>query len=549
MLDPLTYLCCPHLTVHSAPLLQIFSQLLLEEVRAHLQAEAEESPAAAVLCSGGGGDWAQLAAALAASGAVPLRLQEVQRQSDLHVLRLEPSASTGPGGQAAPRSPESAAEFSRSSGIRPDDLLLLVSRPAAPVGTAASSAAAGGVPGGGQAAVALASVDSLHQQQLPERRQTQGTEGRHRQLMLTARVSLRGSGGGAAAQAALQQQLTTGTSWQAVRLMSLTPHLRQLQALVAAQRLPPLLLAELLSPGTTAPRGAAAQRQPKQQLAAVQPPLPAPLLQALQAQYNSSQQAAIASAIAGYRPAATAAAAGAGAGAGSSSTGASTGARPPAAPAAQQQQQQLVLVQGPPGTGKSAAILGMCSAFLAVNAPRAGAAGSGGGGKAAGRAAAAAPAAASKQAKRAAAVVNPTARVLLAAQSNAAVDELCTRLAARGVVGRCAGARSGSQGTVCGHVRIHIDSLCTSKPSHPTPTFHRSDPRHNREGAPRQVSIVRFGPLEALSADAAVHHIDAAAAQMQAADAGLGDCSGARMRGVACLPAAGAVRAAAAGKH
>lgn len=37
---------------------------------------------------------------------------------------------------------------------------------------------------------------------------------------------------------------------------------------------------------------------------------------------------------------------------------------------------------------------------------------------------------------------------------------------------------------------------------------------------------MRFGPLEAISPDAAVQHIDAAAAQMEAGDAGLGGASG-----------------------
>ena len=417
--------------------MQVFSGLLLEELRAHLQQSADENPAAASICStsssGGGGSWSELAGTLSASSAAPLRLLEAQRQSDLHLLRFEPAAAgasgaaaaaaaaAAAGGQPLYQPPESAAEFSRSSGIRTDDLLLLVSRPTA-------AGAVGAAPGLPPAAVALAAVESLHQQHQSERRQQQGLQGRHKQLLLTARVSLKGSGGSAARQL-LQQQLTPGTSWHAVRLMSLTPHLRQLQALVAAQRLPPLLLAELLSPGTTTAgsgsgSGGAHQQQP---LAAVHPPLAAPMLRQLQQHYNSSQQAAIAAAAAGYQPARSAAAAGAAQGA------------VQAAPAASSRgQRHVTLVQGPPGTGKTSAILGMLSVFLSANAPRGSGSGSGKAGSA-GKAPASSkqpPPAAHVAAGRPAAVINPTVRVLLCAQSNAAVDELCTRLASRGVVGR-----------------------------------------------------------------------------------------------------------------
>lgn len=420
---------------------QVFSQLLLEELRAHLQQASEESPAAAALCCSGGGSsyksrggggasgWPEVAAALAASGAVPLQLQEVQRQSDLHMLRFEPSSSGAgngavPAGGAAAAQPQSVAEFSRASGIRAEDLLLLVSRPSGGAGAAAAAAAAGAPPP--RPAVLLAAVESVHQQQLPEGRQTQGKAGRARQLLLSTRANLRGAGSSATAAA------SPGSSWQAVRLMSLTPHLRQLQALVAVQRLPPLLLAELLSPGTTA-----ASRQAPPQLGAVQPQLPAPLLAALQAQYNSSQQTAIAAAAAGYQPASSAAQ-----GSGSSSadglnSGISSAARP-------QGRQQLVLVQGPPGTGKTSAILGMLSAFLAANSPKAASSGragskAGSGSTSRDASSGAAGTAATAARQRPAAVVNPTVRVLLCAQSNAAVDELCTRLASRGVVGRCGG--------------------------------------------------------------------------------------------------------------
>lgn len=416
---------------------QVFSQLLLEEVRAHLQQAAEENPAAPALCRrGGSASWHEAAPALAAAGAAPLRLLEVQRQSELHLLRFEPAGGASGSGQG-----ESAAEFARSSGIRADDLLLIASRAAAP---APPAGGAGAGPQQAPVAVALAAVESVQLSQPSDRRPQQGIVGRQRQLLLTMRVCLRsvgssggssgGGGGAGAARQLLQQQLTLSTQWQAVRLFSLTPHLRQLQALVAAQKLPPLLLAELLDPRGSAAGGEAAQQAQQPQLSSVQPPLAAPLLRQLEQQYNSSQRGAIAAAVGGFRAAAGGNAAGA-------QNSAGGGGEAGALPARRQQQagQQLVLVQGPPGTGKTAAILGMLSAFLAPNTPKPGKAADGsstkGGGSAAGKQRVAAAGAPGRQG-----VVNPTVRVLLAAQSNAAVDELCARLAARGVIGRCAPA-------------------------------------------------------------------------------------------------------------
>ena len=403
--------------------LQVFSALLLEELRAHLVQAVDENPAAGALCSSaavGSVAAESVSAALASSSAVPLRLVEVQRQSELHVVRLEPA--TVDGTHAAPAAghgtmqhpPGSAAEFSRSSGIRAEDLVLLVSRPSGPrAGTASMAIASAGV------AVALAAVESVHMTQPSERRQQPGTSSHRKQLLLTMRVSLHGtsSGGSSSNRQLLQQQLTAGTSWKAVRLASLVPHFRQLQALVAAQRLPPLLLAELLSPRTTAPTatgssGSGGRRTSQAQLSALQPPLPPTMLPALRQQFNGSQQAAIAAAAAGYM-AGTAP---------EQASGLAGAAASVAEPAVPRGSQQIVLVQGPPGTGKTAAVMGMLSAFLAPNTPP--------------RPAGEAPAGSYKARP---AVVNPTARVLLCAQSNAAVDELCARLAGKGVVGRCIG--------------------------------------------------------------------------------------------------------------
>jgi senataxin len=292
-------------------------------------------------------------------------------------------------------------------------------------------------------------VESVHQQHAPEGRQQQGAK-RHRPLLLTARISLRSGGGGGsnggvqvpAARQLLQQQAAPGTAWQAVKLMSLTPHSRQLQALVAAQRLPSALLSELLSPTAAGPAAraalsAAAGEVQSEGLAAVQPPLPPPLLAALRRRYNSSQQAAIATAAAGYLPAGTPIP-------GSTSSGGSALTAPPrpGGHAASGDGKQIILVQGPPGTGKTSAILGMLSVFLATNTPK-GKSSSGGKPAAedwsktqhAGEGEEAA-AAATGGGRRRAAVVNPAVRVLVCAQSNAAVDELCARLASCGILGR-----------------------------------------------------------------------------------------------------------------
>jgi hypothetical protein len=105
----------------------------------------------------------------------------------------------------------------------------------------------------------------------------------------------------------------------------------------------------------------------------------------------------------------------------------------------------FVLVQGPPGTGKTSAIVGMLSALLGAAESQQGGSrahgntGRGRAGAAAGRQSAAVPAGSSTSLPAQAAQsalklgVVPRVRVLVCAQSNAAIDELIIRLANTGV--------------------------------------------------------------------------------------------------------------------
>lgn len=135
---------------------------------------------------------------------------------------------------------------------------------------------------------------------------------------------------------------------------------------MASQSLPPRLLRQLLQP--LAPAAAAAAAAPALALAAGNTGVPQGLLDALQQRYNASQQAAIASAVQGFRPQAAPSAAGA-AGPGASAWRPAGPAAGPAAVAAPGAPAGpcFALVQGPPGTGKTAAIIGMLSSFLVHN--------------------------------------------------------------------------------------------------------------------------------------------------------------------------------------
>ncbi|KAL6777015.1 hypothetical protein ACKKBF_B19880 [Auxenochlorella protothecoides x Auxenochlorella symbiontica] len=217
-----------------------------------------------------------------------------------------------------------------------------------------------------------------------------------------------------------------------VRVTSLTPHYRQLAALARCARLPPPLQRLLLDPGAaTAGQGAPAHDDP----------LPAPLRNALAARHNASQLAAIRGALVDFRPPSS--------GRGDQPGAGGWGSGP-----------SLTLVQGPPGTGKTTAILGMVAAFLGC-AP-------GARGRAGGKFAP--PCSDSRPAS------GEAVRVLLCAQSNAAVDELVGRLCQRGI----------------------LDSY----------------------GKPCAVRVLRLGTLESAAPRASTTHIDAIVAEMERAEAG-----------------------------
>jgi hypothetical protein len=191
------------------------------------------------------------------------------------------------------------------------------------------------------------------------------------------------AGGPSAAQ--LHRHLAPNTSWAAARLMSLTPHLRQLQALVAMQALPARLRQELLAP--SAPAAAAA--------AAAGTLLPVGLRDALRQRYNASQQAAISTALEGFQRQAE--------GAGRAVAPAGSGGGPAAAAAAADSGPAspcFTLIQGPPGTGKTAAIVGILSGLLVTNEAKGGPRQRGGDGANEGRC----------KPGRSAEVVNPTVR-------------------------------------------------------------------------------------------------------------------------------------------
>uniref|UniRef100_A0A1D2ACK6 DNA2/NAM7 helicase helicase domain-containing protein n=1 Tax=Auxenochlorella protothecoides TaxID=3075 RepID=A0A1D2ACK6_AUXPR len=217
-----------------------------------------------------------------------------------------------------------------------------------------------------------------------------------------------------------------------VRVTSLTPHYRQLAALARCPRLPPPLQRLLLDPGAaTAGQGAPHHDDP----------LPAPLRNALAARHNASQLAAIRGALVDFRPPSS--------GRGDQPGAGGWGSGP-----------SLTLVQGPPGTGKTTAILGMVAAFLGCAA---GARGRAGG-------TFAPPCSDSRPAS------GEAVRVLLCAQSNAAVDELVGRLCQRGI----------------------LDSY----------------------GKARAVRVLRLGTLESAAPRASATHIDAIVAEMERAEAG-----------------------------
>ncbi|CAD7696180.1 unnamed protein product [Ostreobium quekettii] len=160
--------------------------------------------------------------------------------------------------------------------------------------------------------------------------------------------------------------LRKGSHWHATLLDSLVPHFRQLQALCNLYALPQQLVNTILHP-TPPPNSVDLEGTM----------LPRSMLRALQEVYNPTQQAAIASAVAGRGV--------------------------------------FTLVQGPPGTGKTSVIVGMVSALLVSLCskgpePRT-----------------------ALEAKRDPAQCHRPTRILICAQSNAAADELLSRISRDGV--------------------------------------------------------------------------------------------------------------------
>ncbi|GAB4823482.1 hypothetical protein N2152v2_010528 [Parachlorella kessleri] len=451
----------------------IFRALLLEELRAHLQQSLEENPiplplpgvpglgsgsafgpAVAGSRAGAARDGSGAGMSGSSGGGERLTLREVQRRSHFYHLEFEASSGSGEG-----RSRDADGD---RQGLRGEDLIVILPLKAQ---AASGNPTAAGSNAADKAPYCLAVVDRAE-------RRKDGDNSRERRRLLHCRVHV--AGGPSAAQ--LPLHLTPNTSWAAARLMSLTPHLRQLQALVAMQALPSRLRQELLqprAPSAHAAAAAAAQPPPAAALAA----LPSGLRDALQGRYNASQQAAVAAALAGFCPS-VAPEAPPGGPSGAGKAAASASAAPAPVAAVSSGRPCFTLVQGPPGTGKTAAIIGMLSGLLVANivskagAGRRGASSKGKGkdGREGGKALGSCD------------VVNPTVRVLVCAQSNAAVDELVTRIATKGLVGR--------------------------------------------DGSSRQASLVRLGNMEAVSSEAAVYHVSAVAAQLEARDGRIGEASG-----------------------
>lgn len=225
-------------------------------------------------------------------------------------------------------------------------------------------------------------------------------------LLLNLRVGAETPGATPCRPSQVLRHLLPRSTWSGLRVTSLVPQMRELAALSAVHTLDGNLQGVILDPRT-----AAGALPPPPPLSAV--PLPRRLKEKLQEDYNPSQLLAIAAAVCG--------------------------------PA------RVTLVQGPPGTGKTAAIVGIISALSAcARGEEGGAAGrgrSGGGSGAAGlREGGGEKEAQGDRGERevtweeqVAAMEGgeaPAARVLVCAQSNAAIDELLLRLASRGLYGR-----------------------------------------------------------------------------------------------------------------
>eukprot|EP00850_Spirogloea_muscicola_P001467 SM000005S17264 [mRNA] locus=s5:1111561:1129649:+ [translate_table: standard] len=336
----------------------VFRPLLLEELRAQLRRSHEELPA---LSQSGGAD-----------GAFCIRLMSLERVDDFQMGRFR--ADAGPADAAARQCSDS-------------DLLLLSKLPVL----------AGGPPG---------PAGSTHLLALVDRKDSEG--GHTRATILQLRLFLPSDSG---RLTVVGRQMVNRSKWHAVRLISLTPQVREFQALAALHVLP---LASLIL-GT--PRGAGQERRPGSYGKRLEE-LPDGLRSRLQAEYNLSQLAAVEVAIAQAASLASSASC-----------------------------HQLMLVQGPPGTGKTKTIVGIVSSLLAVKSricSRKNQSSSSSDMRGGPTAAALSPWQAAAMAKYLAEEDSRVGemthngkgshgRVLVCAQSNAAVDEIVARIAVRGL--------------------------------------------------------------------------------------------------------------------
>ncbi|KAL0017843.1 hypothetical protein WJX77_008034 [Trebouxia sp. C0004] len=247
---------------------RVFRVLLLEELKAHLlQAEEEQ----------------QRPSSKGSSATALAQLRAMQRRSDLYSLELV----LGPDDREA---------------VRGEDLLLLTHS------LSSEGIRAEGNGAGEHEAALLAIVEKVESE-----KELDGS----RKLVAYATICL---AGGDVRSSQAQRAMTLQSSWRTRRLMSWTPHLRQFNALCHMSKLPPQLQTQLLhpvapaktSPATLARCGGMSNS----------------LREQLKEHYNASQQAAIASVM---------------------------------CPG----QALFTLLQGPPGTGKTSAIIAIISALLA----------------------------------------------------------------------------------------------------------------------------------------------------------------------------------------
>jgi hypothetical protein len=420
---------------------QAFRRLLMEEVRATLEQ---------ALCGdGGGGNSEQqqqqlgnAIASLAAGGSIQaasyaLEIESVQRQSVLHVVRarvLLPSAA------ASGRPPPA-----QGAAPRTDDLLLLTEHPDEGAAAAAAPRARFGSPAGSSPAQRLLALVTDVEMLYGAAASTARGAASAASALVTLRVRVSSQEGGG--RAATTQGRDAAAVWEKELLLpkarlrasgvaSLTTQMREFSALAAVQQAPAWLRQELLSPlarvrgGSSGGAAAEDEGDDGDAAAAAQgalgplarhPALPRTMTDAMARAFNRSQQRAI---VAALPP--------------NSSSSLSSSSSSPS---------PFALIFGPPGTGKTAAIVGVVSALLeAAGGGRGGGAGAssslrrlgsgalmaqqqqlvrqviGGGGDQS--------ALVQQQQQHA-----PRARVLVCAQSNAAVDEIVARLAGVSVRG------------------------------------------------------------------------------------------------------------------